>query len=489
MLPERHRHRPRIGRSVDRSWGVRVGGLILLLAIGCHQEDGSRGESEAAAEYGSLDQPVVLIGVDGLEWNVLLPMMRDGDLPVMTRLMEEGAAGKLETFSPTRSPVIWTSMATGKVPRKHGIRHFYFEDQDGKPRLFSNRNRKTKALWNIFSDYQRTVHCLGWWMTFPAEEIRGTMVAQTNTLSQIRTAGGQAVWKGSVLRGLSGQVYPETFQNRVLDIADAVEADLPDLIREEFGSFRYPHSELTRRLWLNTLWAIRADTIYLRVAQELLSSGEPAELVLLYFGGTDIVAHRFWRYRYPEEFTHKPSPEELEDFADVIPDYYRYVDSAIGTVLGMINPEAHVFIVSDHGMHAVNQQQRFDPDLPPVDIQSAAHEDGPPGILIAAGKYIRATNALDAPPGSASPSDLPTLGSVLDLAPTILALKGLPLGQDMDGTILDEVLAEGFLNAHPPAYVPTHDTAEWIASRPDRLLTPEAEKERLDQLRALGYIQ
>ncbi|MCP4654077.1 MAG: hypothetical protein GY856_01530 [bacterium] len=470
-------------------------GLILLLSIGCRREDGSPAESPSgkkaatAAEFGSLDQPVVLIGVDGLEWNVLLPMMRDGDLPVMTRLMEEGAAGRLETFSPTRSPVIWTSMATGKVPTKHGIGHFYFQDQDGNPRLFSNRNRKTKALWNIFSDYRRTVHCLGWWMTFPAEEIRGTMVAQTNTLSQIRTTGGRAVWKGSVLRGLSGQVYPETFQNRVLDIADAVEADLPDLIREEFGSFKYPHSELTRRLWLNTLWAIRADTIYLRVARRLLASGDPPELLLLYFGGTDVVAHRFWRYMYPEEFTHKPSPEEVENFADVIRNYYRYVDSAIGTVLKEIDPEAHVFIVSDHGMHAFNQQQRFDPDLPPADIQSAAHEDGPPGIIITAGKYIQATNVLDVRRGSASPSDLPTLGSVLDLAPTILVLKGLPIGQDMDGTILDEVLVDGFLDAHPPTYVRTHDTEEWIAARPDHLLTPEAEKERLDQLRALGYIQ
>jgi len=504
MLPELHRIRLRTGAVAERSrrrpWRrcpAAVGGLtLLLLATGCPSREGgspadspSGKEDSVAAAVGSLDQPVVLIGVDGLEWNVLLPMMRDGDLPVMTRLMEQGTGGKLETFRPTRSPVIWTSVVTGKVPRKHGIPHFYFEDEDGKYRLFSNRNRKTKALWNIFSDDQRTVHCLGWWMTFPAEEIRGTMVAQTNTLAQIRTARGRAVWKGSIFRGLSGQVWPETFQDRVLEIAGGVETGLSELIGEQFGTFPYPHSALTRRLWMNTLWAIRADTIYLRVARELLATGEPFELLLLYFGGTDVVAHRFWRYMYPDEFTHRPTPEELENFHDVIRNYYRYADAAIGTVLDDVGREASVFIVSDHGMHAVNQEQYFDPDDLPADVNSADHQDGPPGIIIAAGNNIRPRKLVDVHQLSASASDLPILGSVLDMAPTILALKGLPIGQDMDGTILDELLVEGLLDAHPPTYVPTHDTREWLASRPDQLLTAEAEQERLEQLRALGYIQ
>jgi hypothetical protein len=59
----------------------------------------------------------------------------------------------------------------------------------------------------------------------------------------------------------------------------------------------------------------------------------------------------------------------------------------------------------------------------------------------------------------------------------------------MDGVVLEDILEEGFLENHPPTYVETHDTPEWLASRPQELLSREAEQERLDQLRSLGYLQ
>ena len=68
--------------------------------------------------------PILLIGVDGLEWSVLAPMIRHGELPHLRSLMERGTYGKLETLQPTVSPVIWTTIATGKRPEHHGILHF-----------------------------------------------------------------------------------------------------------------------------------------------------------------------------------------------------------------------------------------------------------------------------------------------------------------------------------------------------------------------------
>jgi predicted AlkP superfamily phosphohydrolase/phosphomutase len=143
----------------------------LLAACGTAPEIPSRGTR-------GLDRPIFLFGVNGLEWNVMLPMIREGDLPVLARLMEAGTYGELETMSPTLSPVIWTSVVTGKLPHKHGILHFVAGNlQSGDYRLLSNRDRKTKAIWNIFSDFERTVHSFGWWMTFPAEPVSGSMVA------------------------------------------------------------------------------------------------------------------------------------------------------------------------------------------------------------------------------------------------------------------------------------------------------------------------
>jgi hypothetical protein len=82
-----------------------------------------------------------------------------------------------------------------------------------------------------------------------------------------------------------------------------------------------------------------------------------------------------------------------------------------------------------------------------------------------------------------------TLGTCLDIAPTLLALKGLPIGSDMDGTFIQQIIEEKFLAAHPPSFVPTHDTWAWVKERPAKLLPVEVENERLEQLRSLGYIE
>ncbi len=458
----------------------RCAAAAALLLCGC------RGESKRPAPPpADLDHPVIVIGVDGLEWRVMLPMLREGRLPNMRRLLEAGTFGKLETLLPTLSPAIWTSVETGKVPAKHGIPNFASMDEKTRePRLYTNNDRETKALWNIFSDSGRRVGCVGWWMTFPAEEINGTMVAQTNTEAQLSTERGRAVWKGTLVPGLEGQVYPLSSQARVMEIAAQATSGLEPLLQQVFGTFPHPHTELTERLWENTLWAFRADTIYARVTESLLAGGEPFDLLLVYLGGTVVVGHRFWRYLYPDEFTHRPTPQELENFSGIIPDYYEYADEIIGSIVEAA-PQASIFIVSDHGMHAVNQRQHFTADLPPVNVNSGEHQDAPPGIIIAAGRHLKprplSLDGLEA-------DEVPPLGSVLDLAPTILALKGIPAGRDMDGTILKELFEDGFLERYPPSFVASHDTAEWLAARPRQLMTSGMEEERIRQLKALGYL-
>jgi hypothetical protein len=85
--------------------------------------------------------------------------------------------------------------------------------------------------------------------------------------------------------------------------------------------------------------------------------------------------------------------------------------------------------------------------------------------------------------------ELASLGIPVDIAPTLPALEGLPIGSDMDGSVIERILEEGFLAAHPPTYVPTHDTRAWLEGRPAQLLPAEVEQERLEQLRSLGYIE
>jgi hypothetical protein len=430
--------------------------------------------------------PMILLAVDGLEWRILLPLVNAGRLPAFEKMMERGVFGELKTASPSFSPVLWTTVATGKKPQKHGIRHFTYEDRTGeKPvrRYYTSGHRTTKAIWNIFTDYQLAVHFAGWWMTYPAEAVHGTMVSQTNTSAVLYNAK-RALWKGTLLKGVEGQVYPVEYQNRVMEILDETDRSLDALTEEIYGVRPHPTTVLSQREWDQTLWAFRADETYLRVTKDILRRGEEFDLIAVYVGGPDVVGHRFWRYAFPKAFDHPPAPEQIENFGQVIANTYEHVDRSLAELVELAPPETTFLIVSDHGMRPTNQKGEFRAEDGPRRTNSGNHIKSPPGVIIAAGPNIRQ--------GSVSKpwtrDRMPSPGALFDVTPTILAMKGLPVGEDFDGAPIAQIFTEGWFDEHPLRTVETHDTDEWLASQKNRQVDAVDEMERLEQLRSLGYI-
>ena len=436
--------------------------------------------------------PILFVGVDGIEWELALPLIAEGRMPVFERLMAEGRYGYLETLVPTASPVIWTSVATGVPKTTHGIYGFADRRRPNRVSLYDNRNRLAAALWNILTEYDKRVLVIGWWMTWPVEPVNGVMVAQTNTMEQFDTAGGKAVWKGTLRAGMPGQVYPPELEPDVMATLAEVEEELPLLTEEIFGRFPHPLSRLGHRLWTNCQWSFRADRTYARVAGRLLGSDEPYDLAMVYFGGSDVVGHRFYRYMKPELYENPPSAEQVANFGKVIERYYCWLDGEIGRLIDRCPENVTVILASDHGMVPVNREGRFDPDDPPANVNSAHHAEGPPGIFIAAGPWI------DPEPGAPTPAalstaDLPTVGSIYDLAPTILAMLRLPRGKDMTDRSLKELFAERFRIRYQPGPVKSHTTEAFLYSRRTlgRAASPakgQAEQTRIEQLRSLGYL-
>ena len=461
--------------------------LFFYVVITCTSCDKGQTNNARPTEGNNTFGPILLVGVDGVEWEVLLPLLAEQRLPTLAGLMQNGVYGRLESFIPTESPVIWTSVATGKESSKHGILHFVHNDPAGQPILYNNGDRRTKAIWNILSDYDKRVCTVGWWMTYPVEPINGVMVAQTNTAAQLDTRGGREIWKGTLLRGVPGQVYPPARQNEMVAVLADVEKSLPELSPKIFGDFQYPFSELGKRLWDNCRWAFRADATYYRITSNLLREKPPYDLTLVYFGGPDVVGHRFWRYAYPEAFEHKPAAEQIENFGAVIDNYYAYIDAKIGELIAACPENVTVMVISDHGMKTYNRRRRFNPDNPPADVNSAHHKQAPAGIFFAAGPYIRKASSSKSP-RELQIDDLSVVGGVYDITPTLLAMLKIPVGLDMDGRVLTDVISERVGLSDPPETVVTHETPDFFAHRPTMPKVEEHEDERLQQLRSLGYI-
>jgi hypothetical protein len=170
--------------------------------------------------------PILLVGVVGFEWYVVMPLLRRGRLPHIAGLMRRGSYGLLESRR-ANSPALWTSIATGKTIEKHGIRDFL--KRNDPPELYASTDRRTKAFWNVLTDFGRRVHCVGWYVTYPVEAINGVMVAQTSTDSLDQQRG---LRKGSLLKGVPGQVHPPERENEFFADIDAVDAGLEEAMRE-----------------------------------------------------------------------------------------------------------------------------------------------------------------------------------------------------------------------------------------------------------------
>src|SRR6185312_2096234 len=121
---------------------------------------------------------LLLIGWDAADWKVIDPLLAKGEMPNLAKLVNEGVRGNIATLYPPLSPMLWTTIATGKWPAKHGIHGFIETTEDGLGvRPVTNLGRKTKAFWNILNQNGKRSIVVGWWPSHPAEPIRGAMVS------------------------------------------------------------------------------------------------------------------------------------------------------------------------------------------------------------------------------------------------------------------------------------------------------------------------
>ena len=125
----------------------------------------------------SRERKVLLIGWDSADWEMIDPLLQSGQMPALARLLKGGVRGNLATIQPVLSPMLWTSIATGKRADKHGICGFTEPLPDGTGIVpVRSTSRKCKAIWNILSQNGLKSNIVGWFATDPPEPINGVMI-------------------------------------------------------------------------------------------------------------------------------------------------------------------------------------------------------------------------------------------------------------------------------------------------------------------------
>ena len=127
---------------------------------------------------------LLLVGWDAADWQMMHPLIDAGRMPNLKRLVEAGVIGNLMTLQPMLSPILWTSITTGKRAYLHGVYGFVEPTPDGTAlRPTASSTRRCKALWNILAHAGQRCHALGWYASHPAENINGVCVSQLFTVA------------------------------------------------------------------------------------------------------------------------------------------------------------------------------------------------------------------------------------------------------------------------------------------------------------------
>lgn len=288
----------------NRTISLTVLALILLATASVFllpQRSPSAGGTEAPSQ-------VIVIGIDAAHWGVMMPLARQGRLPNVQRLLNEGTYGDLRATLKVESPVIWTSIATGVRMEKHGIRGFVIRRKDtGELLPISVSYRQVDALWDIASRHGKTTDVVGWFGSWPAEEVRGCYVS-------VRLG----------FKDLGMRVYPP---QRLAEI----ESLLP------------PETSL--------------DTSSLtRIGVHLLAEDKP-DLAMIYFWSLDPLQHQLWKFHAARLgsglvpwVVGSPPPQKVDTLGSKIENEYVRMDGVIGDLIRAAQDRAAVFILSDHGM-------------------------------------------------------------------------------------------------------------------------------------------
>jgi predicted AlkP superfamily phosphohydrolase/phosphomutase len=417
-------------------------------------------------------RPVLVVGIDGATFDLILPLVEQGRLPRMAALMERGAWGALETLEPTVSPAIWTTVATGKLPAAHGILGFEGVPGHGMTTLPTSQMRRVRAFWNMLTEHGRSVGVIGWWATWPAEPVNGYIVSDRTAYTRMEATvgfdepGGHDVWPAAIteevrplVRGPNEITAAEV--RRFMPLSDE---GVEQLIRGK----QYRHGDFLPEF----KYVHQSDRSTADIALHMMRA-RPVDVTAVAFYGIDTVSHLAWHYMDPSAFPGvEIDPREIEAFGGLIPSYYEFVDGMLGELLDAAGEDTTVIVFSDHGFGPTGRlpwsggHGRLTPGAPIA----------PDGILILAGPPIRRGVRLDRP-------------HVLDLAPTLLYLQGLPLAADMPGGVFLESVTAEFVQEVPLREVPTYEIGPRARPEGAPEADPELDAAARKRLCALGYIE
>jgi predicted AlkP superfamily phosphohydrolase/phosphomutase len=380
--------------------------------------------SHVLAQNQSTEKPrphVVVVGVNGMEMDVIRPLILQGKMPNLAHVIKKGSYGKLRTVSAPNCPRVYSTLFTSTTPEEHGVSGFVVGG------ITANTNMlKEEPIWSILSKNHVTVGMANVPATFPVMPVNGYMISGMLTRGKNCEDGVLCAPKLSEVEG-GDPVYPSAMKAELLKNVGDFYVDCERMPSAE--QLKGHESEVINS-WLKKVDVIRSQQTQLF---DYLLTKHPTEFTWLAQSCEDRTGH--WLYPIaPYNAGYNPQINGVR--TDAFPNQYVAFDGVLGSILKHMDDNTYLFIVSDHGIKPLREFEQTDPHAhmdhekttPVIAKHDFADGDDVPGSFFAMGPGIK--------------QDFRLMGfeaSVYDLTPTILHLYGIEQPKQMHGHVLSTI--------------------------------------------------
>ncbi len=262
---------------------------------------------------------LVMIGLDGGTFKIIDPLIEQGKLPNLARLIKEGTRTILKSTIPPLTAPAWVSLMTGVNPGKHGLFHFrklekitYNTPFNPKPKetydLMHSRYYTGKTIWDIFGKMGLKVSVLMMPMTYPAWEINGYMLSGFPSPNFMDPSGYPLEWVATIGPLFDMSVVKIKNEDKLIE-----------------GCYK-----LVKRV---------GDVLIKQL------ENDECDIYSIVFSSTDFLQHYLWKYLSGQNSKH----------SNAIGDIYIEIDKYIGKILSLADNNKCTFVIlSDHGFMSVS---------------------------------------------------------------------------------------------------------------------------------------
>jgi len=416
---------------------------------------------------------LILLGLDGADWDVIDHFIIKGKLPTFDHLKREATWGRLQSLEPTLSPMLWTTIATGKRPSDHGIVDFLEWNDEKRERLpITSRHRNMPAIWNMLSHHGLKVGVFNWLVSWPAEKVNGVLVSDRLGFHIFPRIIGPRL----TLEQVS---YPSTYAEKkskhFVELKDVTYEEVSNFIqlsKEEFiqqsalGQFDVQNPDMNLRLAIATFGTFKNFSF------DYWKREDP-DFMALYFDIPDTLMHTFVDFAPPK--LDRVSLRNYQKYKNAVQATYEKIDGFLADLLEKMDEETHLIIVSDHGFKYGADRLSM-----PATIgkDNEVHWHDSEGIVLFWGKQFQKRKELLAM-------------NLYDVVPTILKFFNLPIAHDLEGRIISSAFKPDYFRIEDVKFTKTYNDVPFGQYEVASVET--ARDENIDQiakerLAALGYI-